>query len=358
MDARGLLLPAAVLAAIVVALLAEPLFASDSRVPSAGGDLRKQFVAARSFGVEQVRSGNLPLWNPHTFSGTPFVGVFQSSLLYPLNVFYLVLPLARAISLELAGNLFLLGLCTLIWLRGHGLHPLAGFLGALAAMLGATSYLRVLAGQLTVVDTYAWVPLLLCAVDRLSERASSGWLLAGVAAASAMILAGHPPTVLMAALVTALYAAPRLLAGPRRLRFAGTLAVLAIAPALLTAVQLFTGIALASETLRGEGLGFDAATAYSFPPESLLPLVAWDTFGDGVNHSFGAGSTGTPPPTSGSSRAASRSTAGCRGPPRCGGVRCGWCPCSFSSRSAATRRSTRSCTRRSRASSGCARHRS
>ena len=46
-------------------------------------------------------------------------------------------------------------------------------------------------------------------IDRLAERSSLGWTLAGVAGASMMVLAGHPPTLFMAAVATGLYCVPK-----------------------------------------------------------------------------------------------------------------------------------------------------
>ena len=165
------LLAPAGLAAILVFVFFDFLLGDGSHFPSHWlGDTHRYFVAARSFGAEQILQGNLPLWNPHSFAGTPFVGVFQSSVLYPINAIYLVLPLARAISLEFALHLFLLGLFTHLWLRRRRLHPLACFFAAASASFGGACFLRVLAGALTVIDTLAWTPLVLLSIDGLAER--------------------------------------------------------------------------------------------------------------------------------------------------------------------------------------------
>ena len=61
------------LAAITLALFGEFLFGAGNTFPSHGmGDTVRYYVPMRSFAVEQLLQGNLPLWNPHTFSGTPF----------------------------------------------------------------------------------------------------------------------------------------------------------------------------------------------------------------------------------------------------------------------------------------------
>ena len=50
-----------------------------------GADLSGQFLAWRAFGFSHQAEGHLVLCNPHLYSGTPFLGGFQSALLYPPN---------------------------------------------------------------------------------------------------------------------------------------------------------------------------------------------------------------------------------------------------------------------------------
>ena len=38
-----------------------------------------------------IKSGHLPLWNPHQFSGMPFWADPQTALLYPLNLLVILL---------------------------------------------------------------------------------------------------------------------------------------------------------------------------------------------------------------------------------------------------------------------------
>jgi len=250
-------------------------------IPShAQGDTARWYVFMRLFGYAELRAGNLPLWNPHTFSGMPFVGTFQSAIYYPPNLLHLVTDLRLGLVLEFFLSLLVLGFLTFAWLRAKGIHALACFVGAVTVMFGSTVTLRVLAGQLSVLETFAWWPLLLLAVDALERRFSLGWMLAGILAVTLMILAGHPPTVLQAAVATAAYALPSLWRSPRRLAWATSLLPVAGVPPLLAAVQLFEGLGTASEALRRHGMSYDFAVSHSFPPEQLLTLLGPDLFGN------------------------------------------------------------------------------
>src|SRR5262249_34967458 len=54
-------------------------------------DMLLQYLPWRVFGFGEIAHGNLPLWNPHIFAGRPFLGDFQSALLYPPNLIHLLL---------------------------------------------------------------------------------------------------------------------------------------------------------------------------------------------------------------------------------------------------------------------------
>ncbi len=43
--------------------------------------------------VEAVKAGELPLWNPYSFSGQPLFASLQTGILYPPNLLLLFFPL-------------------------------------------------------------------------------------------------------------------------------------------------------------------------------------------------------------------------------------------------------------------------
>ena len=93
-----------------------------------------QFYPWRAFASETLRSGYLPLWNPHQFCGTPFVANSQSAIFYPLNVIFEIFPVARAFGISVLLHLFLTGFFAYRFLISPTMnrsHP-AALLGAVA----------------------------------------------------------------------------------------------------------------------------------------------------------------------------------------------------------------------------------
>ncbi|HZL99468.1 MAG TPA: hypothetical protein VFD43_04370, partial [Planctomycetota bacterium] len=278
----GSLRCAAVLAAASLAMFADVLFVGSPAILShASTDVASQYLHWRAFGFGELGRGNLALWNPHIYSGAPYLGGMQSALLYPPNWIHLLLPLPLAINWGIAGHVFLLGLFTCLWARRRGLAPLAALLSGLLAMFCGAHFGHVYAGHLSNLCSMAWMPLLLLAVDGWLERRKLGWLLLGAAAVALLILAGHPQYVFYTGIAVGLYALLHLVGVEGRLRALAGLLLMGVLGTALSAAQLLPALDAASEGVRRGGLSFEFAASFSLPPENLATLLVPFLFGGG-----------------------------------------------------------------------------
>ena len=254
---------------------------------SAAGDLSHQFLAWRSFAAEALRRGHLPLWNPYTYSGEPFLAGFQSAVFYPPNLLFLVLPLFRAVHLSLLIHGFILGGGMYRWAGQRGLHPVAAALCGLILPLTGPVFPHFYAGQLPNLCTLAWAPWMFAGLEQWQDSGTRrGMLLAGAAVAF-QILAGQIQYVFYLGVAALVHTAIRTLALPeaRRRAFPG-LGAAYLLGAALAAVQLLPGLAAASEGLRQQRLDVVVAGEFSFPPENLLTAVAPGFFGESIRHLY------------------------------------------------------------------------
>jgi hypothetical protein len=267
---------------LVLATFFDVLFVPGARVVgSESADMARQFLPWRDFGFNELAKGNLALWNPHNYSGAPFFGGMQSALLYPPNALFLVLPLPLAANWSVALNAFLLGAFMYWWTLRRGLHPFAAFVAAALLMFSAPYFLRLYAGHVTSMAAMAWVPLIFLAIDEWLASRRPGWVLLGMLAVAMQILAGHPQTVHLTALMAGFYALLRLFTvDADRLRAAAGLLSFYVGGALLAALQLLVAFQAASESVRSAGVPYEFAVYFSFPPENLVTLLAPAFFGD------------------------------------------------------------------------------
>lgn len=262
-------------------MFGDVLFNSDGRVLSSSqADLYLHFVAWRQFAFDQLRQGHLVLWNPHYLCGAPFLGNFESALLYPLNWLYLFLPQTLAINGGIVLHVFLSGFFVYLWAHHRGLHPMASFAAGSLFMFGGAFFLHLYAGHLPNLCTMAWIPLIFLAVDGLIEKAAPQWVLLGIFAVSMQILAGHPQYVYFTAIIVTLYTAMNLLGNKNKLRILGALTAVYGGAFFLTAAQLWTGLQAASECGRKIPLEYSSAGSFSFPPQNLITLILPDFFGN------------------------------------------------------------------------------
>src|SRR5262249_46968902 len=152
-------------------------------------------------GFSALRRGDVVLWNPYLFSGAPYLGAFQTGLLYPPNWLAMVMPLGAAINASIALHCFLMALGMYLWAAYRGLHPTACILAGLVFMLCGPNFLQIFRGHLPNIFTMTWTPLVFLAVDGVLRTGTLGFVLVGALAVGMQILAGHVQYVFYTALV-------------------------------------------------------------------------------------------------------------------------------------------------------------
>lgn len=240
-------------------------------------DVGQNHLPNRALSAEMIRSGELPLWNPHRGNGQPFMANPNSLVLRPTTPLFLLFPTERAhvpfiLSVMLLCVLAAAG--TFLLLRETGHSDAASAAGALAFVLsGAFQSL----GQLVnLLEGAAWIPVALWLLNRSLRRGWRPWApLAGIALA--MVLSTGEP-VLVAVLVLAAAALPDLRIHGRGL--AVPVLVAGLVAVLVASAQLLPLLELVTLSSRGGDLPAEQVLKWSLPPEALLETVIPGLWGD------------------------------------------------------------------------------
>ena len=271
---------AGILAIPALALFGDVLLAGPSVVLSTvGTDIVTYFLPLREFGFRELRAGRFPLWDPLTYSGTPYAANFQAALFYPPNWLHLVLPATTAFNAIFALHWFLAAWLTALWCRRRGAGAGAALLGGLVFACSFAFFLRIFAGHVTMFCSATWIPLILCSVDAMVVEDRPRWLLVGIPAASMTLLAGYPQLFYYAGVTSGLWVLLHLHRDRRDVRAMALVATMFLGAALLASVQLLPGLALASESTRAKGVSFGFASMFALPPENLITLFTPAFFG-------------------------------------------------------------------------------
>ena len=277
---RSTIVALALLFALALGIFADLLFGGGSRVLGhSASDLFLQYYAWRDFGFRELAKGNLALWNPHIFSGAPYLGGMQGAQLYPPNWIFLILPLPVAINWSIALHVFAIAAFMFLWMKQRGLTASASFLAGSLVMFSGAFFAHVFAGHLPQLCTMSWAPLIFCSIDALLRTRQVTWLLVGMFGVAMQILAGFPQYLFYIAIVAALYTTLRLLSA-WNWRIALAFVGIYFGGALLASVQLLPAIQTTKETTRGLRLPFNFASMVAFPPENFVTLLAPNVFGE------------------------------------------------------------------------------
>ena len=94
------------------------------------------FYPLKELAVDYLKSGQLPLWNPHMFAGYPLFANVQLGLLFPTMIFYLFLPTSVGWALQTLSQPFLAGIFMYLLLRHLKLGSLPSVFGGVVYGFG------------------------------------------------------------------------------------------------------------------------------------------------------------------------------------------------------------------------------
>ncbi len=284
---RGALL----LITLAVLIFFAPVWAGGGWLPYGGGDLVSFLWPTYNYAARALPA-DLPLWNPHQYSGAPFWADNQSGVLYPPNLLlFLLLDALPYWLLEalVIAHFWLAGLSMYLCLRllrRAALPPAAAAVGAITFMLSDVFVTH--QGNLNLIAVAAWLPLIflgvwngLTAVGGVLNR----WVILAGGAFGLSTLAGHAQmTYLVGLLVGAaglwLLGRAAITRLPAPGIVIGRLAIIALLTLGLSAAALLPTLELTGHTARA-GLSYTEAAAYSLPPRALVGLVAPGVYGRG-----------------------------------------------------------------------------
>jgi hypothetical protein len=137
--------------------------------------------------------GELPLWNPFSHCGVPFLAQWNTLTLYPLSLIYLVLPLAWSLPFFCLAHLYWGGLGMYLLAQRWTNHRLAaGLAGVIFAFNGLSLNFLMWPSHMA---TFSWLPWVLWLGQR-AWREGGKALVWGTIAGAMQMLAGGPETIL------------------------------------------------------------------------------------------------------------------------------------------------------------------
>jgi O-antigen/teichoic acid export membrane protein len=268
-------------------------------------DMVLQNYQWKHFIREQLSQGEIPLWNPHQFSGIPFLAAGQQSALYPLSVIYYVLPLTSAYGWFIVINLWLAGVFMALFMRGLGINragaTLSGVVYQLAGFMIASAVFPMMIGAVV------WLPLILLMIENIIherrfwifKETGIPWVIIGAGAIGCNILAGHVEITIYTLLIAGYYAGMRLLwqlistwrdtlKFPIRWTVTTALWLLAMVGLGigLGAVQFVPLFEFVQTNHRADRTSLETVLSYAHPMRDILQFLMPNFYGNPAHHSY------------------------------------------------------------------------
>lgn len=248
-------------------------------------DSIRQIYLWKEFAMNQFQSGNIPLWNPYTFSGQPLAANFQSSVYYPFNLFYFLLDPKNAWILLIIMQPFLGGIFMYLLLSGLKKPQAPSLFGAVVFMF--SSYLITWMENANVGNSYVWLPLAFYSVIKYFEKSKFRYLLILVISTALSVLGGHPQTAIYIYVATFLFWIYKTLE-QKRMYLSSILVFIfaALSSILVSSIQIIPTAYFYKVSPVSLPFSKEIFDRSIIPYQNLVTFFASDFFGHPANNNF------------------------------------------------------------------------
>lgn len=125
----------------------------------------RQSLIWKKLVADSYRSLELPVYNSFSFAGYPLLANFQSGVFYPLNIFFLFLPIELAWTMYIFSQFVLGGIFMMFFLEQKCNNRFVAIQGALIWMV--SGFWVAWAEWGNVLHTALWLPLLLLTIEKI-----------------------------------------------------------------------------------------------------------------------------------------------------------------------------------------------
>jgi uncharacterized membrane protein YfhO len=243
-----------------------------------GIDIKEYYLWNILFVKKQFISGNIPLWNPHYYSGHPFIANPQTFVFYPAILLFVFLPLNWALNIDVLVHLFIAALGIFYLVKLITKSKPAGIISSICFCLSSYVIDNIYAGAITMVHAAAFIPWIFYSLEKLLQSHNKKYLLLCALLFGLQILSGHPQYNFYIGLFLFIYFLINILVLKKKFiqkiwsSYSLYFIIIAILTFGIAAIQILPSIEFMNLCNRAEN-SYDFATFMSLPIANLITLI-------------------------------------------------------------------------------------
>lgn len=225
--------------------------------------------------IDTYKNFQIPLWNPYSFSGTPFLANYQSAVFTPLNIGFFIVPFIDWWGLLILLQPLLAGVFTYIYARSIKVSKTGGLVSSVSFMF--CGFITSWMAYGTLAYAILYLPLALFAVEKYFASKQSRYLFLLASTIPLSFFSGHFQISLYFLIFLGAYIAFKIYL-MKSLKDAFMLGLSVLCGVLMSMLQLLPSIELYSQSFRSTIFQKIEVIPWGYMPT----LIAPDFFGNPV----------------------------------------------------------------------------
>src|SRR3990167_8370018 len=167
-----------------------PFLANPDYLAIKDNDLGRTYIPIINFVKHSLfEDRSIPLWRPDQMMGEPFIGNAVFSLVYPLNIIFLIFPTNFAAVLFYLTHFILAAIFTFYLARSFYMSKISSVAAALFYAFSTKMMVQTSAGHITMVAAFSFFPIAFLATRKILTGVDFIWVIVlSVSLASIFIL--------------------------------------------------------------------------------------------------------------------------------------------------------------------------
>ncbi|MBW1740169.1 MAG: YfhO family protein [Deltaproteobacteria bacterium] len=257
-----------------------------------GSDFVCIYLPMKQFLYNQIQyQHSIPFWNPHIFSGMPFWAHFESTIFYPIDMLFWILPPEKAYGYTMFVHVILSGIFMYMLCRSFGISRSGAFIAAIVFSYNGYIMAVLYGGQMCPVQSYVWMPLILFFLNR-STHSQTPFIHATIAGAiwGVQILAGAPQDAFYTFMAVSLFLVCHVntsISGRHSIRTIMISGLLVFVFGCgISSLQLIPALEFVQNSFRATLHSYDWATKASYPIQVFITTLMPHFFGNFTQNNY------------------------------------------------------------------------